>query len=261
MTAGLNIQVGGITLGCTLENERFLGELRENYGAFLTDMEPDYRLAVHACTMDIREDYYEPVVDLSGPCLSVRRRDFTAELDLEKKQGSVEINDNLFAFDSLHRVLYSSLLLRHDGFVLHCCGLVKNGKGYIFLGLSQSGKSTMYRISPGSTLLSDEMVVVRKWAGRYHVYGTPFWGDFPGGTGNFHKPVHGLYFLCKDSSNFTRPVAGKEAVMRIIRNVLFFSRDQGESSRLFFLCSDFVTGILLRELHFLPEPSVWDVIE
>jgi len=49
--------------------------------------------------------------------------------------------------------------------------------------------------------------------------------------------------------------------MRVMRNTLFFSRDRTHSSRLFTLCSDFVSRVPLKELHFLPEPSVWDVID
>jgi hypothetical protein len=257
----IKISVAGVILEFTLENTLFYKVLLENYEDFLTRKDPDYRFTVNAYTMDIREDYTDPVTALSGRMVTVGRRDFKAKLDLDQRQGTLEINDNIYAFDSFHRVLYSMLMLAYDGLLLHCCGLIKDGLGYIFLGLSESGKSTMYRITPESVLLSDEMVVVRRREGKFHVCGTPFWGDFRKGTKNRHVPVHGLYFLHQAGKNFTRPISEKEAVMRVMRNALFFSRAPTESARLFMLCSAFVSGVPSRELHFLPDPSVWDVID
>jgi hypothetical protein len=74
------------------------------------------------------------------------------------------------------RFITGALLSRHAGLLLHGAALVFDGRGYLYLGPSDAGKSTLARMvaARGGLVLGDESVVVRITAGRPVIYGTPF---------------------------------------------------------------------------------------
>ena len=66
---------------------------------------------------------------------------------------------------------------------IHASCTVKDGKGFLFLGKSGTGKSTHSRLwkknIPGSWLLNDDNPVIRIVDGEPRVYGTPWSGKTP----------------------------------------------------------------------------------
>ena len=68
-----------------------------------------------------------------------------------------------------------------EGAEVHALGLVdEDGSGYLFLGHSGAGKSTMARLwlsQPAVHLLSDDRIIIREHGGQFWMYGTPWHGD------------------------------------------------------------------------------------
>ena len=103
-----------------------------------------------------------------------------------------------FALDSLLRVLWSVLVPRSGGALVHACGLRHAELGVVFPGVSGVGKTTLARKAPDADdVLSDEMMVLRPVSdGGWRVYGTPFWGDFArGGISMRSWPLRCIGFL------------------------------------------------------------------
>ncbi len=72
----------------------------------------------------------------------------------------------------------------HDIILLHASVTINDGRGYLFLGRSGTGKSThsslWRRYIPGSDLLNDDNPAVRLFPnGSVRVYGTPWSGKTP----------------------------------------------------------------------------------
>src|SRR5690242_18637948 len=82
----------------------------------------------------------------------------------------------------LDELLIVNLLARNRGVELHGCGVVdSDGRGYLFLGQSGAGKTTMARLWQAenqlATLLSDDRIILRAKAGEIWMYGTPWHGE------------------------------------------------------------------------------------
>ena len=81
----------------------------------------------------------------------------------------------------LDELLLIHLLAASGGVEVHACGLRdSSGAGYLFVGQSGAGKSTiagLWRGQPGVTLLSDDRIVVRASDAGVRMYGTPWHGD------------------------------------------------------------------------------------
>ena len=69
-------------------------------------------------------------------------------------------------------------LAREGGLLLHAMGSLFEAEGWVFTGASGSGKSTLSDIfaTRGSTILSDERVIIRQIGDQFWVFGTPWVG-------------------------------------------------------------------------------------
>ena len=79
------------------------------------------------------------------------------------------------------RVWYAWRLAEVGAILVHASGLIKNGLGYCFFGASGSGKTTITRLSGGTLILSDDLVVVKcgetSKDAPVILFGVPFRGE------------------------------------------------------------------------------------
>lgn len=88
-----------------------------------------------------------------------------------------------YALDTALMLLYAFASAEFDTLLLHASVVEYDGRGYIFLGKSGTGKSTHSRLwtgnIAGATLLNDDNPVVRIIDGTVYVYGSPWSGKTP----------------------------------------------------------------------------------
>ena len=74
--------------------------------------------------------------------------------------------------------MHTLVLARQGGFLMHSASAIRNGKAFLFAGVSEAGKTTISRLAPpDATLLTDEISYVRKQGAGYVAFGTPFTGE------------------------------------------------------------------------------------
>lgn len=100
-----------------------------------------------------------------------------AWLKLEEKDDAFGINNSLM-------LLYAFATARLGALEMHASVVVKEGKGFLFLGRSGTGKSTHSRLwlkyIPGTELLNDDNPILRLMPdSRARVYGSPWSGKTP----------------------------------------------------------------------------------
>ncbi len=139
------------------------------------------------------------------------------------------------AVDCILRVIWSTLLPRVGGMLIHSCGLRHAEIGVVFPGRSGAGKSTLARKAPDADdVLSDELVAVRRTDDGWRVSGTPFWGDFArGGISMRSWPLRTLAFLAqspRDTVTMT-PIVSAEATLRLLGCFLSFVSDPASVAR------------------------------
>jgi len=159
------------------------------------------------------------------------------------------------------RVLYAWRCVHHDALLLHASGVIKDGRAFVFFGPSGSGKTTTARLSLDHTVLSDDLVIIKR-NGTYKAYGVPFRGDMPEAPRtNAQTNLYGLFRLKKDISHFTKPLGHSQAVAGLISCVPFVTKDIAMSHRAMAICTDLAASVPVKELHFRRDKGFWRVID
>ncbi len=123
----------------------------------------------------------------------------------------------LFPTDQL---LLASILANRQGCYLHSCGLIFNGKGFLFAGHSEAGKSTIATMfKEKAEILCDDRIIVRRQSGRFRLYGTWSHGDVPEVSAN-STFLEAIFFLEKSSENFILPMDNKKEIIRRLLSYL-----------------------------------------
>ena len=82
-------------------------------------------------------------------------------------RGRIRQSANPYSIDSVLRIVHTLILAREGGFLLHSAGAIRNGRAFLFSGVSGAGKTTISRLAPPDvTLLTDEVSYVRQVDGR-----------------------------------------------------------------------------------------------
>src|SRR5215469_8678309 len=157
-------------------SESFLPLLQQRYAGFVSDSEQaEIEFDVDLMT--------EPFVDRDAPVevkyrmgrWTLRRGDFRAEWEPALRIGTIRQTANPYSIDAVLRIIHTLVLARRGGFLMHSASAIRNGKAFLFAGVSGAGKTTISRLAPADvTLLTDEISYVREQSAGYIAYGTPF---------------------------------------------------------------------------------------
>ena len=240
----------------------FQDMLRSRYDTFVDDAAaPEFELAVELCAPESSHPDEDVKVWCRDGLWSMRRGDFRAEWNPAEGRGRVRQTANPYSIDAVLRILHSLILARQGGFLLHAAGAIRNGKAFLFSGISGAGKTTISRLAPADvTLLTDEISYVRREAGGYRAYGTPFAGELAKIGENISAPLEAVYFLVQGPENRFAPVDPAEAAGMLLRNTLFFAHEPELVRTVFQNACEFATRVRMERLVFVPDARVWELI-
>ncbi|MBI5648862.1 MAG: hypothetical protein HZC40_00185 [Chloroflexi bacterium] len=268
MSNVIELEIAGIRAGLEITDAALSAQVRERYAEFIV---ANGRPHTHVRVAVIAGARFVP--PRSGPWAIETYRDGNhliyrsyydaAWVNLERGYGLLELAPESDVENFL-RVLYAQLGLRVGALLLHAAGVVKDHAGYVFFGASGSGKTTIAQFARelGYTVLSDDLVVVKKNDASVRVFGVPFRGgemtDAP--RVNHSARVAGLYALAHAPRHRLAALAPSDAVARLAACAPFVMAESASARCVMTLCSDLVARVPVRELHFNRDAGFWRVI-
>jgi hypothetical protein len=262
----LTIEIGGIPIRVNTTDADFLEMLRNRYAGFVGSSE---RAAVEFNVDLLTPGFVDPDADVrvtqQAGKWALERGDFRAEWEPARRTGTIRQSANPYSIDAVLRIVHTLVLAQEGGFLMHAASAIRNGKAFLFAGVSGAGKTTISRLAPpDATLLTDEISYVRKDVRKhdlsYVAYGTPFTGELAKLGENVSAPISALYLLAQGPENRIDPVAPGQAVRELLANVLFFAEDQELVQRSFHAACEFVSRVPVSRLTFVPDTRVWEMI-
>lgn len=131
---------------------------------------------------------------------------------------------------SMVRFLFAQAVLEHDDVLIHASCVSMEGKSYLFLGKSGTGKSTHARqwlqAFPDCRLLNDDNPALRIEDGKVMVYGTP-WSGKTSCYKNEGYPVAGIARLRQAKTNSFSPLEGPEIFAALLPSCSAIRQDAG----------------------------------
>jgi hypothetical protein len=256
------VAIGGLPIRLRCDDPDFLRSIEERYAGYVSSSQTarfDFEIELAPAGTLSRDEDVRVTWD-SGRWL-MERGDFRAEWNPSTARGRIQQTLNPYSLDSVLRIVHTLLLAREGGFLLHASSAIRNGRAFLFSGVSGAGKTTMARLAPpDAALLTDEISYVTRQEGRYAAVGTPFFGELARAGENLQAPIEALYLLAKGPENKIEPITGTDAVCGLLGNILFFARDPEFVNLVFNTACDFAARIPVRRLTFAPDTSVWELI-
>jgi hypothetical protein len=150
------------------------------------------------------------------------RRQKVAFFNVDHSQGDIYSNgpdvfyegllDSLTLFPT-DQVVLGRALADRQAFLIHSSGAVLRGKGFLFLGHSEAGKSTIINLlGTRAEILCDDRMIIRQWPDSFRIHGTWSHGDIPIVSGS-SAPLLGLFFLKKSTRNCLNPIEDRKEVL------------------------------------------------
>lgn len=258
----LVIEIGGMPVRVNTTDAGFLRMLQDRYAGFVgssdhAELEFDVDLKPPGF---VDPDADVRVTHASGQW-SLERGDFRATWEPASRRGRIRQSANPYSIDAVLRIVHTLVLARQGGFLLHSASAIRNGRAFLFAGVSGAGKTTISRLAPpDATLLTDEISYVRKQGDGYVAFGTPFTGELAKLGENVSAPIAALYLLAQGPENKIEPVASGEATRSLLTNLLFFAEDEELVQSTFHAAFEFVSRVPVFRLTFVPDARVWEMI-
>lgn len=257
----VRFNIAGIRFSLASEYKRHIEQLEDNYKPFLCSADEKCDLRINVTAM---KNFSKPSgITSKNSVLPLSLRygnDFRLEGDISRGLFTVEARKD-FDLTGIIRVITAAVLFEKDGFLLHASGIKGGDRGYIFCGPSESGKTTIARLSGGRDVLSDETVAVRKVRNRWYAYATPFWGDLGRQDRSSRANLRAIFFIFKGAGFSHHRLRHREAVKRLIPNINLVDRDSYRMERLFDIASEAAQSVPCHDLYFKPHRSIWRYID
>ena len=188
---------------------------------------------------------------------------FAGRINKRTKQGKLicaEVDASSW-LEHFLRVAYSWMALDREGLLFHGAGLINSNQGYIFFGPSESGKTTVTRLSPQCTVLGDDLIMLRKLNGYFTVYASPFnVRTEQMRLKNDQAHIYGLYRLRQDKKTFIKEMHPAKAVSELLSSAPLIDQNYPGSLKALDFCHQIVQQIPCFNLHFTRDDSFWSCI-
>ena len=150
-----------------------------------------------------------------------------AIVDNEFKEGDLyldlsEVKNKVYPLGQLEIRLFSVWLATFGDIILHASGIMKEGKGYCFLGEAGAGKSTLARVfkkDPGVTILGEDTIILRYLDGKFWIFGTP-WHLDPDFCSPASAPLEKMFFLDRSRPSGFYLASPSDGISQILRTAV-----------------------------------------
>lgn len=153
-------------------------------------------------------------------------------------------------------------ILFHRGIVFHAGAVDDNGRGLVFVGHSEAGKSTqvcLWSSLPGVCAMNDDRVAVRLDGARSWAYGLP-WGGTAEIARSHRAPLSAIFVLEQSTENSVRRLPSRSSIPLLLPRSFLPYWDKDLMSLAIQTVSSLVEAVPVYLLRCRPDLSVVPVV-
>ncbi len=159
-------------------------------------------------------------------------------------------------------LLMTSLLGTGYGLMLHACAVIDAGSGIVFAGIGSAGKTTTGRLWNANTsarILNDDHVILRKFDGRFRVYGTPWHGQ-GGFSSPEDAPLKKIFIIKHGNTNQAVPLSPPQAAASLLVRTFAALWDASAMAYSLQFLDELCQAIPCYEFGFVPDKTAVEYI-
>ena len=160
------------------------------------------------------------------------------------------------------QILLARLLAERSGCYIHSDGINMDGNGFLFVGHSGAGKSTIATmLKDKAEILCDDRMIVRKWQNGYRIHGNWSHGTLPIVSAH-SAPLKAVFFLEQAEENCIMAMEKKMDSISILLGCIIkpmVTREWWES--MLFLIEDLVNTIPCYRLRFDKSGDIYEKLK
>jgi len=279
MAKDLTVCIGNVFISIAWNNQPFDPDIALAYRPFVASGEPDVRLLLHRAVFTASQE--KKRFDCP-PIWTLYRQNGTDIIKIFQNLPGFERtlvipprveNPHLYFcnpsgpfldpfYGPTMEMLMVNYLAQGRGCIIHGCGVLREGKGLLFVGESGAGKSTIAKLwsqEPGVDILSDDRILVRKKDRHYWMYGTPWHGEAKFATPKAVR-LENIFFLKHGPTNAMGKTRALDRVSRLLTCSFPPYWDTPGMAFTMALFSDLTHHVPCHELTFKPDKSALDLV-
>jgi hypothetical protein len=269
------LRVGRRVIGLVCEDPAFAASFEPYFDQPSDPAEPDVQLALHLVShvedppvpnsLIVTKTVGPDGFDIADGLIRGRYDPATGRGELHVKTILTNGMMTRVFEQILYQAFHSACQRRQDDAgLVHSASVIHRGAGFLFVGPSEAGKSTIARLSQQETVLNDEMSLVEFMSNDCELVGTPFNGFFrdkqPG-----RAPLAAVLLLQHGPEHRLEPVGSGEAAAAVATQVAPpVGLDQAATIetrvRMLETASRIVQAVPIRRLVFTPDAGFWPLL-
>ncbi len=157
-------------------------------------------------------------------------------------------------------LILMTALAQGRGIIAHAAGIDHQGKGYLFVGHSGHGKTTMAKLwKDHARVLNDDRIAVRTDNNVFRIYGLPWFGELPA-TSPKGVALDKIFFLRKAAENRSHALSSGAASIMLLKAILMPLWDKAATSFVLDFVANLVDHVSCYALDFVPAQDIVDYV-
>ncbi len=264
MDKQINLKIAGFSIGITAEKGEYLEKLENFYEGFISHKrKSDFSINIHNKPVEKRAPSTSLVSLIKkNNSYSVVSKSLKfyilGDIYPGEEKGDYYHRNKFFVkpfFDSFLRTCVQFLLEKKGGVILHASAVDLNGKGFVFSGPPNIGKTTIVNLKKGLDIVAEDCVILGRQNNSYFMFETPW-----SGKRNKKVRLDKIFFLKKYKRLKFQRLNRAGALMETTSNAAMDIFGEDKYKKAFNNLENLITEIPCYNLYFSLTSRVWDRI-
>lgn len=138
--ADVVVEIGGLPIRLCSSSADFIRVIQERYVGYTSSSnDPHFNFDIELAPAATESGDEDLQVSWDSGRWLMERGDFRAEWNPATARGRIEQTMNPYSLDSVLRIVHTLLLAGRGGFLLHASSAIRNGRAFLFAGVSGAG--------------------------------------------------------------------------------------------------------------------------